>query len=101
MADTGKTLSQLVEQIPSYHLLKTKFSCQPERAQQILETVGRAFSDQHLDRSDGLRIDWPKGWVHIRSSNTEPIMRVLVEAADSSLAQQLLERVTNIVQRIP
>jgi len=101
MANAGKTVSQLVGDIPRYHLLKTKFTCEPQRAQKILETVGQAFPDQRLDRSDGLRIDSPEGWVHIRSSNTEPIMRVFVEAADKSVAQELLGRITAIVERIP
>ena len=98
MAATGKTLSQLLQEIPRYYMLKSKFACEPQRAQKILAAVGQAFSDQRLDRSDGLRIDWPQGWVHVRSSNTEPIMRVFAEAADEPTAQELLERITSIAE---
>ena len=98
MAATGKTVSQLLQEIPRYYMLKSKFACQPQRARKILAAVGQAFSDQQLDRSDGLRIDWPQGWVHIRISNTEPIMRVFAEAADKSTAQELLERITSVAE---
>ena len=96
MATTEKTISQLVTDIPKYQMLKTKFDCEPGRAKKILEAVGQKFADQRLNRSDGIRVDWPEGWVHVRSSNTEPIMRVFAEAGEKSVAEELLERITEI-----
>ena len=100
MAKTNRSLSQLVEEIPSYQLLKTKFACQHDRSAKILKAVAEAFSDQRLDRSDGLRIDWPGGWVQVRISNTEPIMRVFAEAKEESTAEELISRITSIAQNV-
>ena len=96
MADSAKTISQLVGEIPRYCMLKTKFTCESGRAKKILEAVALSFADEKLNRSDGIRVGWPEGWVHVRSSNTEPIMRVFAEAADKSTAKELLERINQI-----
>lgn len=100
MAGSGKTISQLVADIPKYQMLKTKFTCEPGRAKKVLEAVWQKFSDQRLNRSDGIRVDWPQGWVHVRSSNTEPIMRVFAEASEKSVAEELLERINDIAKNI-
>ena len=101
MAKANKPISQLIEEIPSYQMLKTKFACQHDRAAKILQAVAQTFSDQRLDRSDGLRIDWPGGWVQVRISNTEPIMRVFAEATDKPTAEELIERITSIAEKTP
>ncbi len=101
MAKTNRSLSQLVEEIPSYQLLKTKFACQRDRAERILEAVAETFAEEKMDRSDGLRIDWPQGWVQVRISNTEPIMRVFAEAPDKPTAEELIARITSIAENIP
>ena len=98
MAESGKTISQLVGEIPRYCMLKTKFACEPGRAKTVLEAVGQEFADQQLNRSDGIRVDWPEGWVHVRSSNTEPIMRVFAEAGERSVAEEILGRITDIAK---
>ena len=98
LAKTGKSISQLIKQIPSYCMLKTKFPCQPDRAKKILDLAAKTFAQQKPNCSDGVRIDWPEGWVHVRSSNTEPIMRVFAEAADIATAEQLIKRVTRIAE---
>lgn len=100
MAKTNRTLSELLGEIPSYEMLKTKFACPPDRAAKIVEMVAQTFSDQKLDRSDGLRIDWPQGWVHVRSSNTEPVVRVFAEAKDKPTAEELIGRITSIAEKI-
>ncbi|MEW6253096.1 MAG: phosphoglucosamine mutase, partial [Planctomycetota bacterium] len=52
-----------------------------------------AFADLRPNTADGVRIDFPEGWVHLRASNTEPIVRVITEAADADRAAALVERV--------
>lgn len=59
----------------------------------LLERVDRAFSDQRLDRTDGLRVDFDDGWVHLRPSNTEPIVRLIAEAPTRERAWELLDEV--------
>jgi len=93
MARTGKTISQLVHDIPRYAMIKTKFECTPEEAKALVEKVKAKFADQKLDLQDGVRIDWPAGWVHVRPSNTEPIARVIAEATDEATARDLIAKV--------
>ena len=99
MAKANKPISQLIEEIPSYQMLKTKFACQHDRGERILEAVAATFAQEKLDRSDGIRIDWPQGWVHVRSSNTEPIMRIYAEAKEKATAEELIGRITSIAER--
>ncbi len=93
MTRTGKSISQLVHDIPRYAMIKTKFECTPEEAKALVEKVKAKFADQKLDLQDGVRIDWPTGWVHVRPSNTEPIARVIAEAKDEVTAKELIEKV--------
>lgn len=96
MTRTGKTISQLVDEIPRYAMLKTKFECTPEQSATLVEKVKAKFADQKLDLQDGVRIDWPDGWVHVRQSNTEPIARVIAEAKDEGTARRLVESVQGL-----
>ncbi len=91
MATTGKTVSQLVDDIPAYTIVKTKCPIQPGMAEAAGAAVKQAFADHAIDEQDGVRVDLPDGWIHVRPSNTEPIMRIIVEAPDQNRANQLLE----------
>jgi len=98
MAATGLTVSQLVEQIPRYTIVKTKFPCGREDANRAVAALKRHFAAQNVDVQDGIRIDWPKAWVHARPSNTEPIMRIIAEAPDRATAEKAVEDVREVVQ---
>ncbi|HUO07593.1 MAG TPA: phosphoglucosamine mutase [Phycisphaerae bacterium] len=93
---TGKTVSQLVGEIPRYAMIKTKFECTPEQSAALVAAVKEKFADQRLDTSDGVRIDWADGWVHVRQSNTEPIARVIAEAGDVKTANELIGKVQSL-----
>jgi phosphomannomutase len=89
MASTGRTVSELVAELPVYHVIKRKFPCTPKKVDGILAEVAEAFADQRIDRTDGVRIDWPDGWALVRPSNTEPIARLQVEAVSSERAAEI------------
>ena len=97
MAATGKSLSQLVSDIPRYEIVKTKFECRREDAERAVAAVKKAFASEKTDTQDGIRIDWPNGWVHARPSNTEPIMRIIAEAPDRATAEQRIAKVQAVV----
>jgi phosphomannomutase len=99
MAETNKTVSQLVAEIPRYTMIKTQFPCSPGAAAQVAAETHKAFAgraDAQFNTIDGLRIDLPEGWVSVRASNTEPIMRIMAEARDAAVAQDLVDRVREI-----
>jgi phosphomannomutase len=91
MAATGMPLSQLVDGLPKYAMLKTKFPRGPRPVAGLFDALADAFPDARVDRRDGLRLDWGDRWAHVRSSNTEPIVRVIVEAMDERAAAALAE----------
>jgi phosphomannomutase len=100
MAATGKTLSQLVGEIPRYEIVKTKFECRREDAERAVEAIKKEFSRERVDTQDGIRIDWPSAWVHARPSNTEPIMRIIAEAPSRAEAEAKIEMVDGVVKRV-
>jgi len=97
MASTGKTVSQLVAELPRYEIVKTKFECRREDANRAVEAVKKAFASEKVDTQDGVRIDWDRAWVHARPSNTEPIMRIIAEAPDRATAERCIAQVQEVV----
>ncbi|MBW8002228.1 MAG: phosphoglucosamine mutase [Planctomycetes bacterium] len=100
MAETGKSISELVGEIGSYYMRKDKFTADKAMAEQIIGEAKKIFSDAKVDTTDGCRFDFEGGWLHLRTSNTEPIMRIIVEAKDAGIAQKYLDAVAGIRQEI-
>jgi len=96
MAETGKTISQLTGEIGGYYMSKDKFAADQDQARQILESAKEAFADAKLETTDGCRFDFHDGWLHLRASNTEPVMRIIVEAKDRPTAQKYIDQVAKI-----
>jgi phosphomannomutase len=95
MAQTGKTVSRLVGEIPHYYMTKLKFPADKEQTKLILDAAKQLFKDAKLNTSDGCRFDLHDAWIHIRASNTEPIIRVIAEAKDKQTAQKYVDMVLN------
>jgi phosphomannomutase len=100
MAKTGKTVSQLVEEIGGYYMSKDKFVADKLQARQILDSAKKAFAGAKLDETDGCRFDFDDGWLHLRVSNTEPVMRIIVEAKDRQSAKKYSDAVLNIRREV-
>ncbi|HSW46094.1 MAG TPA: phosphoglucosamine mutase [Phycisphaerae bacterium] len=90
LAATGKSISQLVAEIPAYTMIKTKFECSKERIDRVLEAVKNRYRSEKVNDIDGVRVDFSDGWVHIRGSNTEPIIRIIAEARTAERADGLI-----------
>ncbi len=97
LVDERMSLSKVVATMPQYVMLKQKFECDRPRIAKALQAVQTEFASERLSTIDGVRIDWPEGWVHVRASNTEPIMRVIGESADQQTAESLISRVREVV----
>jgi phosphomannomutase len=100
MTETGKTVGQLAGEITSYYMSKEKFAAEPTQAQQILKQAKETFAGAKLNTTDGCRFDFEDGWLHLRTSNTEPVMRVIVEAENQKIAQKYIDAVLNIRKKI-
>jgi len=93
MATTGKTISQLRRNIPFYFMLKDKIPGSPEEAHWIIRKLKKKYAGtEGFSTLDGLKIDFAEYWIHIRPSNTEPIIRILVEAKNERMAQEVMSR---------
>jgi phosphomannomutase len=79
-------------------MVKTKFAC-ADRASAAsgLDAVAQAFTDATVSREDGVHAAWSDRWVHVRTSNTEPIMRIIAEAPTRAEADELIARVSAII----
>jgi len=100
MAETGKTVSQLVNEIGTYYMSKDKVAADQTQAQQIIDLAKETFAKAKLNITDGCRFDFEDGWLHLRPSNTEPVMRIIVEATDRRTAQKYIDVVSKIRKQV-
>ena len=98
MAQTGKSISQLVAAIPRYVSIKEKYEVSRDRIAAAVEAVTRAFVARRPNTADGVRVDFEQGWVHLRASNTEPIVRVIAEAATEDIGRRLIGEVREVAR---
>ncbi|TVQ64687.1 MAG: phosphoglucosamine mutase [Phycisphaerales bacterium] len=102
MARTGKPLSQLAAGVPAYVIEKRKVSIEGLDAAKACAAVAGAFPDARVDTQDGVRIDTGEGdtaaWLHVRASNTEPILRLIGEARTSERARALLDQAAVVIR---
>ena len=96
MAERDASLGALVAALPVYCMAKDKVPL-AGRADAALEAVRERFPDAEADRRDGLHLSWEAGWVHVRPSNTEPILRIVTEAGDEASARRWVETVKEAV----
>ena len=100
MSETGKSISELVAELPKYEIVKTKFECRREDANRAVEAIKAQFTKEKVDVQDGIRIDWETSWVHARPSNTEPIMRIIAEAPTRAMADERIAAVQAVVDHV-
>lgn len=91
LAERQVRLSEWVARIPRYSIRKTTVPLERERIPEALAALQRRFSDAIPDSLDGLRLDWPDQWLLVRASNTEPLVRLIVEAPTAQDAERLCE----------
>jgi phosphomannomutase len=92
------SIDSLARALPQMVMKKTKVDLSPELQGPALATaidrIERAFPQARASRLDGLRLDWDGGWLLVRASNTEPIVRIVAEAADASAVDEAIDRAT-------
>ncbi len=103
LAKSGKKCSQLRYGYPNYFISKNKITLDPEmNVDDILEKVKEKYSKFRINNTDGVRIDFDSDWVHLRKSNTEPIIRIYSEsgseATSNHLAQKMISDIREIVK---
>jgi phosphomannomutase len=98
LAKEGKKVSELKAGYPRYAIAKNKIELTPDiDVDAILEAVKVKFSNEKITDIDGVKIDFPDSWVHLRKSNTEPIIRIYSEAETMEKADALAEEIKKVI----
>jgi phosphomannomutase len=97
MAEEKKPFSQLIAELPRYAMLKTKFTVAREKLPAAFAALEARWPEARVNRDDGLRLDGPDWWLHVRGSNTEPVVRVIAEAPTAERAEELCREAGAVV----
>jgi phosphomannomutase len=89
MASTGLTMSQLAARLPRYYRRIGKVAYEHGRLGVLMLNLEESFGDAQMDRTDGLKLIWPDRWIHVRASNTEPLLRFSTEAKSQGAMEAL------------
>ena len=100
LAKSEKKCSELRQTYPAYFMSKNKLNLTPEtNVDQILASIAADFANEKVTTIDGVKIDFTEGWVHLRKSNTEPIIRVYSEGKSPEAAQQLADKLLDWMKK--
>ena len=101
LAKSGKKVSELKATYPQYAIAKNKVQLTPEiDVDAILEAMKQRYSNEKITDIDGVKIDFPESWVHLRKSNTEPIIRIYAEAHTMEEAEKLADDIKGVIAEI-
>ncbi|MBR2867134.1 MAG: phosphoglucosamine mutase, partial [Alistipes sp.] len=100
-AGLNMTMSELRKTFPAYYASKNKIQLTPEiDVDKILATIKSRYSNERVNDIDGVKIDFAENWVHLRKSNTEPIIRIYTEAKTMDEADTLAKRFISEIEQI-
>ena len=92
LLEFGGTLSELKSELPEYHIAKAKIEIGDRNPDEVIKKLEEKYSNENINTLDGLRIDFDDHWVHFRKSNTEPIIRCIVEAKTEAKANEFIKK---------
>lgn len=97
MASTGATVSELVSKLPRYYRKLGKVTFSHGTLGALMQALEENFTDAQADRSDGLKLVWSDRWIHVRASNTEPLLRLAAEAKSEAEMNELYGKVETLL----
>ena len=98
MAKENKTIKEIVAEIPKYEIVKEKLEVAKIDENSFLKNIKSKFPKSKITSIDGIKVDLENGWLHVRSSNTEPIVRIIAEAKTKKEAKELIKTATDIIK---
>jgi len=98
LADTGRNITELLDALPRFSMIKEKLVCPSDKIPAVLRMMRREFAAYPMDLRDGVKVNMPNGWLLVRGSNTEPIIRVTAETISEELTQEMVAGVYQKVQ---
>src|SRR5690606_40651849 len=101
LAKFGKSASMLRASYPNYHISKNKIELTPGiNVDEVLEEMQKKYAKQPINNVDGVKIEFDKEWVHLRKSNTEPIIRIYSESDSLATAEHLANKIISDIKEI-
>ena len=100
MSATKKKISELGQELPEYMMIKVAYPLGELDATEIIQTIEGCYEYDQISRIDGLRVNWDDGWVQVRLSNTEPILRVYSEAKSEKRATEIIKEMLQNINRV-
>ena len=101
LAKSGKKMSELRAEYPEYYISKNKIELTPEiDVDKVLWEILNRYTDYNVTDIDGVKVDFEEGWVHLRKSNTEPIIRIYSEAHSTEEANKMAQGIINEIKDI-
>jgi phosphomannomutase len=91
LAAEGRTVSEILGELPRSFMVKEKLACRSDRIGRVLKRVRDEYARRPQDLRDGVKVTLPEGWLLVRGSNTEPIIRLVAEAETEEQARRLVE----------
>jgi phosphomannomutase len=98
LADTGRTVSAILSELPRLFMVKEKLACRSDKIGRVLKMVRADYAQWPQDARDGVKVTLPDGWFLVRGSNTEPIIRLVAEGESEETARALVEDVRRRVE---
>ena len=98
LAETKQTISELINELPRTLMIKEKLACRSDKISAVLRMVRETYARLPMDLRDGVKVTMPDGWVLVRGSNTEPIIRIVAEAEDQQRAHSMIEEMKERVR---
>ena len=93
MSQEKLPISKIHESLPQFHIIKDKIDLDKVDKDVVITQAISIFKDAKIDKTDGLKLSWDDRWIHLRGSNTEPILRIYAEAPTKSEAHLLVDRI--------
>jgi phosphomannomutase len=100
MAVKSMKISAIAKDLPKYHVIKEKIYCPPVKAHSIVNDIKKLYTFQEISTTDGIKVEWKDGWIHIRASVTEPMIRIISESQSKDKAQERLDKAANFISQL-
>jgi phosphomannomutase len=101
LAKSGKPAKVLRASYPTYHISKNKIELTPEiNVDEVLAGIVQKYAKQPINHIDGVKIEFEKEWVHLRKSNTEPIIRIYAESESAATAAHLANKIISDIKEL-
>ncbi len=97
MAKKERKISEIVSEFPPYFMIKEKYEIEVAKIKKIIEKIKEKYKKEKIDFTDGIKIIRKDGWIHIRPSGTEPVLRLVVESVDKETSDKYLDEIKGLI----